>query len=158
MNAFEIESLMDQEIETHHHEAMAPVARAAEGRRRPAGLRHRRGGAWAWSTPWRSVGEPPAVLGEMIAAALVGTFLGILLSYGFVGPLAGLLEQKVDESTKELQCIKVTLLASLHGYAPAAGGRVRPQGAVLDRAPDLHRARRARQAEALSAAPGQREP
>jgi chemotaxis protein MotA len=65
-----------------------------------------------------SVGLPPAQLGRLIAAALVGTFLGILLSYGFVGPLSTLLEQKLNESTKMLQCIKVTLLASLNGYAP----------------------------------------
>jgi chemotaxis protein MotA len=66
-----------------------------------------------------SVGQPPAVLGQMIAGALVGTFLGILLAYGFVSPLAKLLEQKADEGHKELQCVKITLLASLQGYAPA---------------------------------------
>jgi Flagellar motor component len=66
-----------------------------------------------------SVGLPPAELGMLIAHALVGTFLGILLAYGFVGPLAGLLEQKLDESSKMLQCTKITLLASLNGYAPA---------------------------------------
>jgi chemotaxis protein MotA len=55
----------------------------------------------------------------LIAHALVGTFLGILLAYGFVGPLSTLLEQKLHESSKPLQCIKVTLLASLNGYAPA---------------------------------------
>jgi len=66
-----------------------------------------------------SVNQPPAVLGQMIAGALVGTFLGILLSYGFVSPLAGLLEQKGEESTKELVCVKTTLLASMQGYAPA---------------------------------------
>ena len=65
-----------------------------------------------------SVGLPPAQLGKLIAAALVGTFLGILLSYGFVGPLSTLLEHKLNESSKMLQCIKVTLLASLNGYAP----------------------------------------
>jgi chemotaxis protein MotA len=65
-----------------------------------------------------SVGQPPAVLGQMIGSALVGTFLGILLAYAFAEPLAGLLEQKVDEGTKELQCIKTTLLASMQGYAP----------------------------------------
>jgi chemotaxis protein MotA len=65
-----------------------------------------------------SVGQPPAVLGGMIGSALVGTFLGILLSYAFAEPLAGLLEQKVEEGTKELQCIKTTLLASMQGYAP----------------------------------------
>jgi flagellar motor component MotA len=57
------------------------------------------------------------VLGGMIGSALVGTFLGILLAYGFAEPLAGLLEQKIDEDGKELQCIKTTLLASMQGYA-----------------------------------------
>ena len=58
------------------------------------------------------------MLGGMIGGALVGTFLGILLAYGFVEPLGGLLEQKVEDATKELQCIKTTLLASMQGYAP----------------------------------------
>jgi chemotaxis protein MotA len=65
-----------------------------------------------------SVGQAPAILGGMIASALVGTFLGILLAYGFVEPLGGLLEQKVEDGSKELQCIKCTLLASMQGYAP----------------------------------------
>ena len=65
-----------------------------------------------------SVGQPPQVLGAMIGSALVGTFLGILLAYGFVEPLGGLLEQKVEDAGKELQCIKTTLLASMQGYAP----------------------------------------
>jgi chemotaxis protein MotA len=65
-----------------------------------------------------SVGQPPAVLGAMIGSALVGTFLGILLAYGIVEPLGGLLEQKAEDGTKELQCIKSTLLASMQGYNP----------------------------------------
>jgi len=118
LNTFEIENLMDNEIETHHQEGHVPVhavARLGDGM--PAfgivaavmGVVHTMG----------SVGKPPAELGIMIAHALVGTFLGILLAYGFVGPLATLLEQKLDESTKMFQCIKVTLLASLNGYSPA---------------------------------------
>jgi chemotaxis protein MotA len=118
MNPFEIESLMEQEIETHHHEAMAPshaMQKAGDGL--PAfGIV---AAVMGVVKTMASVGAPPAVLGEMIAAALVGTFLGILLSYGFIGPLAGLLEQKVDEATKELNCVKATLLANLQGYAPA---------------------------------------
>jgi chemotaxis protein MotA len=66
-----------------------------------------------------SAGLPPSELGALIAQALVGTFLGILLSYGFISPLASLIEQRVNESTKMLQCIKVTILANLNGYAPA---------------------------------------
>jgi chemotaxis protein MotA len=87
-----------------------------------------------------SVGQPPAVLGGMIGSALVGTFLGILLAYGFAEPLGGLLEQKVEDAGKELQCIKTTLLASMQGYNPAGGHRIWPQGAVSQRAPQLHRA------------------
>jgi chemotaxis protein MotA len=45
--------------------------------------------------------------------------LGILLAYGFVGPLSGLLEQKLEESTKMYNAVKVTLISSLNGYAPA---------------------------------------
>jgi chemotaxis protein MotA len=66
-----------------------------------------------------SVGLPPAELGILIAHALVGTFLGILLAYGFVGPLGTTLEQKADESTRVFNVVKVTLLANLNGYAPA---------------------------------------
>ena len=112
LNAHEIESLMDSEIETHHHEAHARGGGASQ---------RLAGGLPAFGivaavlgvvNTMGSVGQPPAVLGGMIGSALVGTFLGILLAYGFVEPLAGLLEQKVDESGKELQCIKTTLLAS----------------------------------------------
>jgi chemotaxis protein MotA len=118
MDAFQIENLMDNEIETHHHEGEVPVHVIAKmGEAMPAfgivaavmGVVH----------TMASVGIPPAELGILIANALVGTFLGILLAYGFVGPLASLLEQKLHESTKIYQCVKVTLLASLNGYAPA---------------------------------------
>ena len=118
LNAFEIENLMDNEIETHHHEGEVPVHCVSKmGDGLPAfgivaavmGVVH----------TMESVGIPPSELGKLIAAALVGTFLGILLSYGFIGPLASVLEQKLNEATKMLQTIKVTLLASLNGYAPA---------------------------------------
>lgn len=118
MDAFQIENLMDNELETHHHEGAMPahfMAKLGDGL--PAfgivaavmGVVH----------TMESVGIPPAELGILIAKALVGTFLGILLAYGFVGPLASLLEQKLEESSKTFQCVKVTLLASLNGYAPA---------------------------------------
>ena len=117
LNALEIENLMDIEIETHHHEAEVPghvVSKSADGL--PAfgivvavmGVVNVMG----------SVGEPPPVLGKIIGGALVGTFLGILLSYGFVTPVASLLEQKAHEGSKIYQVIKVVLLASMSGYAP----------------------------------------
>lgn len=118
LNAHEIESLMDSEIETHHHEEHAAVA----------AIQRIAGGLPAFGivaavlgvvNTMGSVGQPPAVLGGMIGSALVGTFLGILLAYAFAEPLAGVLEQKVEESGKELQCIKTTLLASMQGYNPS---------------------------------------
>jgi chemotaxis protein MotA len=118
LNAHEIESLMDSEIETHHQEAHAPVAAIA----RLAGALPAFGivaAVLGVVNTMGSVGQPPAVLGGMIASALVGTFLGILLAYGVVEPLGGLLEQKSEDGSKELQCIKTTLLASMQGYNPS---------------------------------------
>ncbi|MGY0197754.1 flagellar motor stator protein MotA [Leptothrix sp. BB-4] len=117
LNAHEIESLMDTELETHHHEAHSAAAAIA----RLAGALPAFGivaAVLGVVNTMGSVGQPPAVLGGMIGSALVGTFLGILLAYGFAEPLAGLLEQKIDEDGKELQCVKTTLLASMQGYAP----------------------------------------
>ncbi len=118
LNAHEIESLMDSEIDTHHQEAHAPIAAIA----RLAGALPAFGivaAVLGVVNTMGSVGQPPAVLGGMIASALVGTFLGILLAYGVVEPLGGLLEQKSDDASKELQCIKTTLLASMQGYNPS---------------------------------------
>lgn len=117
LNAFELENLMDIEIETHHVEAHGPVhIWSKAGDATPAfgivvavmGVVNVMG----------SVGEPPAVLGKMIGGALVGTFLGILVSYGFVAPIASQLEQKAEEGSKIYQCMKAVLLASMSGYAP----------------------------------------
>ena len=118
LNAFEIENLMDNEIETHHLEAGRPIGAVkamADGL--PAfgivaavmGVVH----------TMASVGKPPSELGEMIAHALVGTFLGILMAYGFVSPVATLMESRLGEEAKAYECVKLTLLASINGYAPA---------------------------------------
>jgi chemotaxis protein MotA len=118
INALEMQDLMDEELETHHAEtslAGGAIQKMADGL--PAfgivaavmGVVHTMG----------SVGAAPAILGEMIAGALVGTFLGILLSYGFFGPLADLLAAKGQAEAKPFQCVKSVLLASMNGYAPA---------------------------------------
>ena len=65
-----------------------------------------------------AVDQPPAILGDLISKAMVGTFLGILLAYGFVGPMASRVERRSDEAMKVLECIKTTLLASMNGYPP----------------------------------------
>ena len=66
-----------------------------------------------------SIDQPPAVLGKMIGGALVGTFLGVFLAYGFVGPLASTLKSTFEAETKYYQCMKAALLAYVQGYAPA---------------------------------------
>lgn len=134
LNTVEIESLMDVELETHHHEAAEPghvVAKLA-GAVPAFGIVVAVMGV---VNVMGSVGSPPAVLGKMIGGALVGTFLGILIAYGFVEPVANLLEQKAHEEAKIYQMIKMVLLASMSGYAPqvaiefgrkSLGSHVRP--------------------------------
>lgn len=117
MNAFEMESLMDEEIETREHEDEASASTLnVMGDALPAfGIV---AAVMGVVNALAAADRPAAEMGELIAHAMVGTFLGILLAYGFVLPLASLLRQKSAEHIKLLQCIKVTLLSSLHGYAP----------------------------------------
>lgn len=65
-----------------------------------------------------SIDQPPAVLGGMIGGALVGTFLGVLLAYGLMGPLAARLKGIVGEEAAYYELIRAVLVAHLHGNAP----------------------------------------
>jgi len=114
MNALEVEALMNEEIEIFEHESELPArSLGMMGDSLPAfgivaavmGVMH----------ALASADRPAAELGALIANAMVGTLLGILLSYGFVSPLAAVLGQK---SAEMMRCIKVTLLSNMHGYAP----------------------------------------
>lgn len=116
-NAMEIESLMDAELDTHHDEdAQVAVSVQTLGDSFPAlgivaavlGIIKTMG----------SITEPPEILGKLIGAALVGTFLGILIAYGFVSPLAGAIGATLQANGKYLQCIKAGILAHVQGYAP----------------------------------------
>jgi chemotaxis protein MotA len=145
LNAFEIENLMDSEIETHHHEGETPGGGVAPeaGDGLPAfGIV---AAVMGVVKTMGSVGQPPAELGIMIGSALVGTFLGILLAYGFVSPLAKLLEQKADEGDQDVPVHQGHAAGQHAGLRAGDGGRVRAQGAVLDRAAFLQRTRRPRQ-------------
>jgi len=64
------------------------------------------------------ISEPPEVLGTKVAAALVGMFLGVLLAYGFVGPLGNALKHLADEEAAYFVCIKTCFIATLQGYGP----------------------------------------
>ena len=117
VDPMELDTLMEQDIETHHEAGAVPAAainRVADGLpgfgivAAVLGVVH----------TMESIGLPPEELGLLIARALVGTFLGILLAYGFVAPLATMMEQRHHEATKALQCVKATLMAQVNGAAP----------------------------------------
>lgn len=117
MSSFEIETLMDQEIETHLHERNIPaLALRSVADALPAfGIV---AAVLGVIKALAAVDQPPAILADLISKAMVGTFLGILLAYGFVAPLASSIERRAISSVKVLECIKVTLLASMNGYPP----------------------------------------
>ena len=114
---YEIEALMDQEIETQAQErshTSHSVQTMADGL--PAlgivaavlGVIHTMG----------AITEPPEVLGHLIGGALVGTFLGVWLSYGFVAPMASAIKERNDSELKYFLCMKTSILAFLQGAAP----------------------------------------
>ncbi|MGE3770502.1 MAG: flagellar motor stator protein MotA [Bdellovibrionales bacterium] len=115
---YEIEALMDEELEVHHkedHDVSHSLQQMADGM--PA-----LGIVAAVLGVIKTMGaitEPPEVLGHLIGGALVGTFLGVFLSYGFIGPMSTSLGARHTAQSKYMQCMKVGLIAHLHGYAPA---------------------------------------
>ncbi len=116
-NPHELEALMDEEIDTMREEkdhSSHAVQIMADGM--PAlgivaavlGVIHTMG----------SISEPPEVLGKMIGGALVGTFLGVWMSYGFIAPVANAIKERNDAEMKYFSCIKICILAFLQGAAP----------------------------------------
>jgi chemotaxis protein MotA len=110
-----VEEVMDNAIKTHHHEVAEPqhalqnladalpalgIVAAVLGVVKTMG----------------SIDKPPNILGAMIGSALVGTFLGVLLAYGLVGPLAGRLKQIIDADAAIYHTVKQIIIASLHGH------------------------------------------
>lgn len=114
---YQIEELMDRDLESHHHEherISTSVVNMADAM--PAlGIV---AAVLGVITTMGSITEPPAILGGLIGAALVGTFSGVLISYGFVSPIGKFMGSYYEDDLKYLQCIKVALLAHLHGNAP----------------------------------------
>lgn len=117
MNPMELEQLLEVELETHHQEAIAPalavtkMADALPGFGIVAAV-------LGIVTTMGQLGDDTSRIGMHIAGALVGTFLGILLCYGFLGPLGAAMENRANEDGKAFECVKIALLASLRGYNP----------------------------------------
>jgi chemotaxis protein MotA len=116
-NPFELEALMDQEIETiEHHEAHPGHAVQTMADGIPAlGIV---AAVLGVIKTMASISEPPEVLGKMIGGALVGTFLGVWVSYGMVAPIAGAMSAKAETEVMYYKCMKVGVIAFLNGAAP----------------------------------------
>ncbi len=117
-NHHEMETLMDEDLNIHreeHHAVAGAIGSVADAM--PAlgivaavlGVIHTMG----------SITEPPAVLGHLIGGALVGTFMGILLSYGFIAPIAAAIKNRGDAEERYFLCMKAGILAYMQGYAPS---------------------------------------
>jgi chemotaxis protein MotA len=118
LDPHELESLLEYELETHHKEAHQPahalqqVADALPGFGIVAAV------LGIVNTMAAIDGADTATIGHKVAAALVGTFLGILVAYGFVGPLATALQHRVEEESKAFEVVKMALVACVRGYPP----------------------------------------
>ena len=118
LDPHELESLLEYELETHHHEAAEPahavqkVADALPGFGIVAAV------LGIVSTMATIDGASTSEIGHKVGAALVGTFLGILVAYGFVGPIAAAMEHKAHEGAKAFEVVKMALVASVRGYPP----------------------------------------
>lgn len=118
VDIMQLEPLMDQDIETFEAEAELPInaiSKVADSL--PAfGIV---AAVMGVVITMQSIGGSPEVLGEHVAKALVGTFLGVLIGYGFTAPIAAILQNHLHATVVVLQSIKVVLLASVHNLAPS---------------------------------------
>ncbi len=114
---YELDSVMDLEIETQHHHEMIPSHMVAKVADSLPGLGIVAAVLGVVLTMGK-IDQPPSVLGHSIGAALVGTFLGVLMCYGFVSPLATNLEHYADEEIVYSRVIKVAMVAFVGGAAP----------------------------------------
>ncbi|MCB9989263.1 MAG: flagellar motor stator protein MotA [Rhodospirillales bacterium] len=116
-NPHELEALMDEEIETinHHHSHPGHAVQTMADGIPALGIV---AAVLGVIKTMASISEPPEILGKMIGGALVGTFLGVWLSYAFVAPIAGAMSSKAETEVMYFKCIKISILAFLQGAAP----------------------------------------
>jgi chemotaxis protein MotA len=129
VECFDMDQMMERDIEVHHHEAMQPITALTTMADSLPGL----GIVAAVLGVVITMGAldgPPAEIGHKVAAALVGTFLGILLCYGFVGPLGASMSKTVDDENAYLQVLRTVMMSSIKGQPPVlaveAGRRAIP--------------------------------
>jgi chemotaxis protein MotA len=114
---FDMDQMMERDMEVHHHGAITPISALTTVADALPGLGIVAAVLGVVIT-MGAIGGPPEEVGHKVAAALVGTFLGILLCYGLVGPLAANMTKGADEYNEYLQVLRVLILAFLKGHAP----------------------------------------
>ena len=114
---FELDQMMEMDMDVHHHEAGVPIAALNTVADALPGLGIVAAVLGVVIT-MGSLGGPPEEIGHKVAAALVGTFLGILLCYGFLGPLASSLTKMSDSEADYLRCLRQGVMAFVKGSAP----------------------------------------
>jgi chemotaxis protein MotA len=134
VEAFDLDQLLDLDIEVHHHGAGLPIASLSSMADSLPGLGIVAAVLGVVIT-MGALGGPPEEIGHKVAAALVGTFLGILLCYGLVGPLAASMQKIAEDEGAYLYVLRVMMISFLKGSAPilavefarrAIPGHVRP--------------------------------
>jgi chemotaxis protein MotA len=114
---FELDQMMEQDMEVHHHDTNAPVAALSTMADALPGLGIVAAVLGVVIT-MGSLGGPPEEVGHHVAAALVGTFLGVLLCYGFFGPMASNISKINDAEHQYYNFLRVALVAFVKGAAP----------------------------------------
>jgi chemotaxis protein MotA len=142
VDSFELDQMLDLDLEVHHHDATQPTMALSTMADSLPGLGIVAAVLGVVIT-MGALGGPPEEIGHKVAAALVGTFLGILLCYGFVGPLAANMSKAAEEEHAFLYVMRVLMVSFLKGTAPimavevarrAIPGHVRPAFQELEKA------------------------
>jgi chemotaxis protein MotA len=142
VEVFDLDQMLEADMEVHHHEASEPVSGLTTMADSLPGLGIVAAVLGVVIT-MGALGGPPEEIGKKVAAALVGTFLGILLCYGLVGPLASRMGKIADEDQAFLMVLRVTMIAFLKGIAPIMAveigrrtvpGHMRPTFAAVEEA------------------------
>jgi len=117
IEAFDLDQMLEGDLDIHHHEGtLAPTALSTMADSLPGlGIV---AAVLGVVITMGALGGPPEEIGHKVAAALVGTFLGILMCYGLFGPIASRMSKAADEEREFLNAIRVTMIAFLKGIAP----------------------------------------
>jgi chemotaxis protein MotA len=117
IEVFDLDQMLESDMEVHHHEATQPASALSNTADSLPGLGIVAAVLGVVIT-MGALGGPPEEIGHKVAAALVGTFLGILLCYGLVGPLAARMSKSAEEERDYLQVLRAVMVSFLKGIAP----------------------------------------